>query len=331
MAAAPVLEVYDLHVEARSAAGRVAAVRGLNLSVAGGERFGIIGESGSGKTTTVRATVGLLERNVAITRGEIRFQGRTVRDAYSDRLASIRGRHIGMVFQSPRASLNPLRTIGSQLREVLHVHRPELSRADVGRRIGAVLSRMRFPDVAAVLRSYPHELSGGMCQRAAIGLAIAVEPELVLADECTSALDVTTQAEVTELLRELCSDGRRSLVFVTHDLLLAADVCTRIAVMYAGEIVECGPVDDVLGDPKHPYTQGLLRAVPAWEPSAELTGIEGSPAPVPAGFTGCGFRGRCAHATAACSEPVSLVEVGPGHGCRCVLVGGAAVPADAVR
>lgn len=325
IATQPLLRIKDLRVEASSAEGRVVAVRDLDLEVFGGERVGLIGESGSGKTTTVRALIGLLERNVRITGGSIEFGGKSLWQGSRGSFEGVRGSEVGMVFQSPRASLNPLRTIGSQLREVLKVHRPDLPAEARERRIAEVMRRMGFIDVHAVLGAYPHELSGGMCQRAAIGLAIAVEPSLLLADECTSALDVTTQAEVVALIRDLVADGRRALVFVTHDLLLAADVCTRICVMYAGQIVETGTVDEVLGSPQHPYTQELLRAVPAWKPKAALAGIPGAPPRVTPEFTGCGFRERCPRAVAACAEPIEVRALGERRSARCLFAGDAQV------
>lgn len=260
----PLLTVHDLQVEAASASGRIRAVDGVDLEVVPGEAVGIIGESGSGKTTLVRSLIGLLERNVEITSGRITFQGEECYGPDVDRLRRIRGKHVGMIFQSALDSLNPLLRVGTQLREVLKVHRGELGKEEVNRRLVKVLERMRFADPDRVLRSYPHQLSGGMRQRAAIALAIVTEPELVIADECTSALDVTTQAEVMELLRELAEDRGTALLFVTHDLLLAAEVCDRMVVMYGGGVVESGSVEQVLQQPRHPYTQALLRSVPVW-------------------------------------------------------------------
>lgn len=260
----PVISVRGLRVQARSRAGSIMAVDGLDLQVSAGEVLGLIGESGSGKTTTARAMIGLLERNVQVIDGEVRFKGDVAYREGVDTLSSLRGRHIGVVFQSASATLNPLLRIGAQMRQVLQQNRPELGRAEIQARMVAVVSRMGFDDPHRVLRAYPHQLSGGMRQRAAIAIAIAPEPELLIADECTSALDVLVQADVIALLRELVDDLGMAMIFVTHDLLLAADLCSHITVMHRGRIVEAGPSSTVLRSPSEPYTRSLLAAVPAW-------------------------------------------------------------------
>lgn len=260
----PVLSVHDLRVEARSRGGSVMAVDGIDLEVAPGEVLGLIGESGSGKTTTARATIGLLEPNVKVVGGDVRFKGEVVYGNGVNTLSSLRGRHIGVVFQSASSTLNPLLRIGTQLRQVLKANRSDLSRDEMQRRMVQVISRMGFKDPERILRAYPHQLSGGMRQRAAIAIAIAPEPELLIADECTSALDVLVQAEVIELLRELVAELGMAMIFVTHDLLLAADLCTHITVLHRGRVVEDGIADTVLRSPREPYTRSLLAAVPAW-------------------------------------------------------------------
>ena len=328
---APLMTVEGLRVEASSASGRIVAVDELDLEIAPGEAVGIIGESGSGKTTTVRSLIDLLERNVEITAGSITFQGEKHYGPGVNRLHRIRGRHVGMIFQSALNSLNPLLRVGTQLREVLKVHRPDLSDDEKQSRMQEVLRRMEFPDPDRVLKAYPHQLSGGMRQRAAIALAIVTEPELVIADECTSALDVTTQAEVMELLRGLAEDRGTALLFVTHDLLLAAEVCDRIVVMYGGAVVETGVVEQVLREPRHPYTQALLRSVPTWGPPRPLAGIEGTPPKVTPGTVGCRFAARCAYTVDACRErDVPLFAPGDGHDVRCLLPDGVPVP-DSLR
>jgi peptide/nickel transport system ATP-binding protein len=272
----------------------------------------VIGESGSGKTTLARSLVGILARNVAITEGTIRFDGEVVRDERVARFEQVRGRRIGMVFQSPRGSMNPVRKVGSQLSEVTKVRFPKMSRAESRERITTTLARMGFDDPAAIMSAYPHELSGGMCQRVAIAMALVAKPELLIADECTSALDVTTQSEVVELLRNLCEEEALALIFVTHDLLLAAQLCTRLAVMYAGSIVEEGPTADVLERPQHPYTRALLDAIPSAAGGGEPRGIPGSPPRVPPGFTGCTFRDRCALAESRCALEIPRQRSGNG-------------------
>ena len=318
------LSVRRLRVEATSSVGTIVAVDRFDLDVHPGDVIGLIGESGSGKTTAVRSILGLTERNVHITEGSIYFRGEQVLGDGRNHLKRLRGRHVGMVFQNASSSLNPLLKIKTQMRQVLRVNRPEQSAAAHQGRIEEVISRMGFHDPKRVLRSYPHQLSGGMRQRAAIAIAIVSEPEIVIADESTSALDVTTQAEVMELVRELATDMGHSLIYVTHDLLLAAEVCTRMAVMYGGEIVELGPTSKVVGSPNHPYTLGLLRSVPMWAKRAPLVGIDGTPPRVTPGLVGCRFASRCAHAITACSDAdVDWTQTHPDQGFRCIQPEGA--------
>lgn len=314
------LEVRDLTLVARTAVGDFHPVRSLSLAVGRGERLGVIGESGSGKTTAARAVVGELAKNIDVASGRIVFDAETVFDEHVDHLAAIRGDKVSMIFQSPRASLNPVRKVGSQLRELLHVREPTLPRAAAEARIVEVLRRMQFTDVKKVVKAYPHELSGGMCQRVAIAMAVLGRPELLIADECTSALDVTTQAEVVGLLRELCDEQDLALIFVTHDLLLAAQLCTRLAVMYGGAVVEEGPTIEVMTAPRHPYTKALLATIPDDDGNWQRGGIPGQPVPVSVGMRGCPFRPRCPEARAECADTVADRVVGD-HTYRCVLVG----------
>ena len=251
------------HVEivARTREGERALVKDFSVAVAPGEVVGLIGESGSGKTTAARAAIGLLDHNVRVTAGSISVEGTVVHSAEVNRCAQIRGRDVGMVFQSAVGSLDPLMRVGRQVNEVIRAHYPSLGKPEVLARARAVMASMGFDDVDRVLRAFPHELSGGMAQRVGIALAIVTDPAVVIADECTSALDVTTQAGVIDVLGNLASRGT-GLLFVTHDLLLAGNICDRIAVMFAGELVEIGPVLDVLESPQHDYTRELLAAVP---------------------------------------------------------------------
>lgn len=271
---AAALDIRDLRIEARTADGTLPIVHGASLRIGPGEIVGLVGESGSGKTTLIRSVVGLLDRNVRVAAGSIGVHGQTVVTAERNAAATVRGKQVGFVFQDSTRSLNPLLRVRTQLQEVLDRHRPELSAAEVQATIERVLERMLIADVPRVLASYPHELSGGMCQRIAIAIALVADPALLLADECTTALDVTTQAEVVQLLRELVHGSSVGLAFVTHDLALAADLCDRIAVMRAGRIVELRPTAELLADPREPYTRDLLAAVPAWAeltPSADAT------------------------------------------------------------
>lgn len=320
----PLLSVRSLRVEATSSVGTIVAVDKFDLDIYPGDVIGLIGESGSGKTTAVRSLLGLTERNVRITDGSIYFQGRQVLGDGRNNLSRLRGRHVGMVFQNASSSLNPLLRINTQMRQVLKANRSDQGGAARAARIEEVISRMGFHDPKRVLRSYPHQLSGGMRQRAAIAIAIVSKPEIVIADESTSALDVTTQAEVMDLVRELATDMGHSLIYVTHDLLLAAEVCTRMAVMYGGEIVEMGPTSELVSAPSHPYTLGLLRSVPMWAKKTPLVGIDGTPPRVTPGFVGCRFASRCAQAVKACSDAdIEWTQARPDQGFRCIQPDGA--------
>lgn len=261
-----VIKISNLCVEARSQTERIRAVNNASLSINKGEVVGLIGESGSGKTTLIRSILDLHERNVEIVQGEVFFKNELFLDKSKNvnKLSSLRGKHVGMVFQSPRASLNPLMTIGALLDEVIWMHdrgNPKASRKLLAIEI---LNDMGL-DGARVYRSYPHQLSGGMCQRAAIALAIATKPDLIIADECTSALDVTTQAEVISTLRKLKNDYSTTLIFVTHDILLASEICDRLIVMQSGNVVEIGETKELLRNPQNLYTKSLIASVPRWK------------------------------------------------------------------
>jgi oligopeptide/dipeptide ABC transporter ATP-binding protein len=309
--------VSDLTIDASTAAGDVRLLEGVDLELHEGEILGLIGESGSGKTTAARAMIGLLERNVRVSSGRLQLGDRTVLADGVERFDEVRGREIGMVFQSATMSLDPLMKIGKQLREVLRTHE-SITDEEVQRRLEEVLTKMGFVDLTRVLDSYPHQLSGGQRQRVAIALAIVTRPSVVIADECTSALDVTTQAEVIKLLRTLTDDHSTAMLFVTHDLMLAWEICTRIAVMYGGQIMEVGPADQIVNRPQHPYTKALLAAVPSWDES-DVRGIEGTPPLVTSSWTGCRFAPRCSVALDECRVgDVAWTPLSTGAGARCL-------------
>jgi peptide/nickel transport system ATP-binding protein len=313
------LETERLRVVCGRGPAPTLALDSVSLAVDRGEVVGLIGESGSGKTTFVRTLLGLQDRNCRPVTGRIRFAGEEVYGDGVDRLRTLRGRHVGMIFQHATASLNPLLKVGTQLAEVLKVHRRTSETALDGKRIDRLLSSLGFDEPDRLRDSYPHQLSGGMAQRVAIALAVATEPDLVIADECTSALDVTTQAEVVDVLRSVAGERNWTLVFVTHDILLATELCTRLVVLYGGQVVEDGPIDRVVDDPHHPYTKALLEAVPLWGPRTPLRGVPGAPPRVPEGFVGCRFASRCSRVTAQCTEAdVAWTATAPNRGHRCL-------------
>ncbi|GAA2733399.1 ABC transporter ATP-binding protein [Actinocorallia aurantiaca] len=312
-----VLEVRDLRVEAATQSADLLLVDGADLRVARGEIVGVVGESGCGKSTLVRTLIGMLESNVEVTAGEVSLLGDTVLAPGRDTTARIRGSKVGTVFQDAARSLDPLFKIRFQLREVLARHLPDLTAEQAADRMAAVLRRMGIDEVDRVLDSHPHQLSGGLRQRVAIAIAVITDPALVLADECTTALDVTTQAEVVSLFRDLVRDTGVGLVFITHDLLLASDLCDRIAVMYGGQVVETGPTAEVLENPRHPFTAGLLASVPSWSAEGPLVGIPGSAPRVTTEFRGCRFADRCARVSDRCRDDVGWTG-GREDGVRCV-------------
>ena len=258
------LTVSGLSITARLADRDLPLLEEVDLEIPQGQILGVVGESGSGKTTLARSVVGLLERNVRVDAGTIRLSGQQVVAPGVDRTAKVRGSEVGMVFQDASRSLNPLLKVRGHLAEVLRRHVRGIDKAEIERRSIEVLEQMRIGDAARVLDSYPHQLSGGLRQRVAIGLAVVTRPSLVIADECTTALDVTTQAKVVELFRTLVDELGVGLLFVTHDLMLASDLCDRIAVMRAGRVVEQGEAMTVLDRPREDYTRHLLAAIPSW-------------------------------------------------------------------
>lgn len=311
----PLLAVRNLSVCFGSDRSRVLAVDDFSMDLNAGEVIGVIGESGSGKTTAVRALIGLLPMTASVTSGTIEFGGKRVFGEGLDDLQSIRGGGIGMVFQSASASINPLFTIGYQLREIWRAHRPW--HASANGELRELLQKLGLMDADRVMRSYPHQLSGGMLQRAAIALAVAVSPRVIIADECTSALDVTTQIEVIDVLRTLVGE-QRGLIYVTHDLQLASEICTKLIVMYAGQVVETGDTHSVLNSPRHPYSRALLAAVPVWGPKRELKGIDGLPPHVTPDWKGCVFAPRCPDVLEACSAMKIAWSGSAASGRRCL-------------
>jgi peptide/nickel transport system ATP-binding protein/oligopeptide transport system ATP-binding protein len=313
------LRVRDLVVEFPLARGTLRAVDGLSLDVHEGEALGLVGESGSGKTMALRALVGLLPRTARISAGSIELAGQELVGAGESRLRAVRGRDVSMIFQEPMTALNPVMTVGEQIAEAPQV-RLGLGRREARERALDLMRRVGIPDPIRRYASYPHELSGGMRQRVMIAIALSAGPRLILCDEPTTALDVTVQDQILKLLRALQEDLDVALVFVSHDLAVIAQTCSRVAVMYAGQLVEDGEVASVFSEPRHPYTLGLLRAVPDFDVVREtLSSIPGSPPDLASPPQGCRFHPRCAFVREDCiAAPVPLIALGEGRNARCL-------------
>ncbi|WP_306189485.1 ABC transporter ATP-binding protein [Streptomyces sp. MK5] len=313
------LEVRDLRVEFRTRDGIAHAVNGVTYAVDAGETLAVLGESGSGKSVTAQAVMGILDMPPGrITGGEILFQGRDLLPLKEDERRRIRGAAMAMIFQDALSALNPVLTVGDQLGEMFTVHRG-LSRKDARAKAVELMDRVRIPAAAQRVRDYPHQFSGGMRQRIMIAMALALEPALVIADEPTTALDVTVQAQVMDLLAELRHEYRMGLILITHDLGVVADVADRIAVMYAGRIVESAPVHDLYKAPAHPYTRGLLDSIPRLDMKGrELYAIKGLPPSLLRIPSGCAFHPRCPMARDVCRTDVPpLYEVDEQRGSAC--------------
>jgi len=318
-----VLEVSGLRVEFATHGGVVKAVRGVSFAVAPGRVLAIVGESGCGKSVTVQAVMGLIPTPPGrITGGSVRFQGRELAGLPERETNRIRGSEIGMIFQDPMTSLNPTMKVGRQITETLRFHEG-LSGAAARRKAIELLKRVRIPGADTRVDHYPFQFSGGMRQRAMIAMAIACGPKVLIADEPTTALDVTVQAQILNLLKDLQHDQGMSIILITHDLGVVAQMADDVAVMYAGMVVEQGTVDDVFYRPAHPYTLGLQQAMPHREAArdrARLEPIEGSPPDLFSPPPGCPYVDRCPWAMEVCgpNEP-PLWAVAPGHGARCWL------------
>jgi peptide/nickel transport system ATP-binding protein len=316
----PLLEVEDLTVELVGRRGRQLAVDGVSFALEAGEVLGMVGESGAGKSLTGMAIIGLLEPPARLARGRVRLDGRRIDDLPASELRRIRGRRIGAVFQDPLAALDPLQRIGRQLEETIRTHLELDARAARARAV-ALLREVGIPAPEQRADAYPHELSGGLRQRVVIALALAAEPALVVADEPTTALDVSIQAQILQLLKRLCREHRTAVLLVTHDMGVIAETADRVAVLYAGRLVELGPVREVIERPRHPYTQGLMGAIPRiGDRGRRLVQIEGAMPRPDAMPPGCAFHPRCPRALARCrGERPEPVPVGPRHQAACWL------------
>ena len=354
------LQVNNVRLNFHTYAGEVKALDGVTFVVRKGEALGLVGESGCGKSVTALTIVGLLPENASVTEGEITLAGRDLLKISHDELRKVRANNVAMVFQDPTTFLNPVLTIGEQLEEVFLLNPDRLARVAADRKISEeslkettaeegksagknsvtklskaaqkrvartlcidVLKQVRLPDAERILKQYPHELSGGMRQRCMIAMALGRNPDLFIADEITTALDVTIQAQIMELLRELKRELTGSTLLITHDLGVVAELCDRVAVMYAGNIVELADVKELFANPLHPYTQGLMRAIPMIDRRIErLETIPGSVPDLIYPPTGCRFHPRCPFAFEKCKlEKPDLLHVGKGHTVACHLYG----------
>ncbi len=313
------LKVSNLEVRFDTREGVVKAVNGLDFEVEEGETLAIVGESGAGKSQLVLSIMGLLAENGRVS-GEALFRGRDLLKMKTSDLNRIRGRHIAMIFQDPMTSLNPFLTIERQMTEVV-MHHQGLRKEEARAHAVEMLRAVRIPDPEERIKQYPHEYSGGMRQRVMIAMGLLCEPELLIADEPSTALDVTIQAQISELVSELRKQTRMSLILITHDLAAVAEIADRIIVMYAGEMVEAGSVDDIFYQPQHPYTRGLLASVPRLDRASddELQAIPGNPPNLLDLPSGCRFRDRCGDATGQCRERPPLWRAQDGRMSRCIL------------
>ncbi|WOI56862.1 ABC transporter ATP-binding protein [Palleronia sp. LCG004] len=300
MTGTPVLSVRNLSVEIPARNAVLKPVDSMSYDIAPGEVLGVVGESGAGKSMTGNAVIGLLDRPAHISGGEVLLNGKRIDNLSLKNLRRIRGAEIGMVFQDPLTSLNPLIPIGDQLMETMLAHL-DISQAEARKRAVAALDEVGIPGAADRIDSYPHEFSGGMRQRVVIALALCAEPSLVIADEPTTALDVSVQAQIIALLRRLCRDRGTAVMLITHDMGVIAETADRVAVMYAGRLVELGPVREVLGNPRHPYTEGLMGSTPAASAGrARLHQIPGAMPRLGHLPKGCAFHPRCPKAQNDC-------------------------------
>ena len=319
MSREPLLSVENLSVQFSTSRGPVYAVNGISFDIAPGETLGLVGESGCGKSVTSLALLGILARNGRVTSGRALFGGSDLLALRDSELRRIRGSEIAMIFQDPMTSLNPVLTIGRQIREVLETH--FAMRKDAAtRRAAELLEQVGIPSADQRHKDYPHQFSGGMRQRAMIAMALACEPKLLIADEPTTALDVTIQAQILDLLRKLVAERNTALILITHDLGVVAGMCERVHVMYGGLIMEAGSADQLFARPRHPYTLGLLQSVPRLDATrrAKLTPIEGQPRDMLTAPRACPFQPRCRYEVEQSRlEVPPLREIEPGHWVAC--------------
>ncbi len=316
------LEVKDLKVSFFTPAGEVKAVGGISYDINYGEVMGVVGESGSGKSVEAYSVIGLLQSPGKVIGGSIEFEGQNILDKTEDEMVEFRGKEVSMIFQNPMTCLNPVYTIGNQLIEALRAHDKEISKEDAGKKAMEMLELVGINNVEKRMTQYPHEFSGGMRQRVMIAMGLICHPKLLIADEPTTALDVTIQAQIIELMKELQKKTQMGIIFITHNLGVVAEICDKVCVMYAGRIVEQGPVDDIFYKHAHPYTEGLLRSMPRVDADSyeRLIPIEGTPIDMLNPPPGCPFAPRCDRAMKICLQKMPpYVQIGEGHRSACWL------------
>lgn len=311
------LAIDNLAISFHTRRGTVRAVRGVSLNLEKGETLGIVGESGSGKSVTCLSLLGLLPKSASVDSGSMRFDGTELVNAPESTFRTIRGKRVGMVFQDPMSALNPYLRVSTQLTEALRIHR-KLSHKEALDEAVHELEAVGLPDAASRIENYPHQFSGGQRQRIMIATALLLRPDLLIADEPTTALDVTVQAQILELLKARQKELGTAIILITHNLGVAAALCDRIQVMYAGRIMESGLAEDVLNKPAHPYTDALKRSIPSGESGAELVSIPGNPPHPSEAIEGCPFAPRCAFAAQACSGNVVMEAVAEDHRTACL-------------
>ena len=316
-----VLKIEDLSISFYTPVGEVKAVDSINYTLHENEIMGIVGESGSGKSVESYGIMGLLQEPGKVKSGKILYKGENVLDYDKNKMSSFRGAKCSMIFQNPMTCLNPVYTVGNQLMEALLVHK-KCSKDEAYERAVDMLEKVGISNPKRRMKQYPHELSGGMRQRVMIGMGLICEPDILIADEPTTALDVTIQAQILELIEEFQDRSKMSVIFITHNLAVVAQICDTVSVMYAGRIVEQGSVEDIFYNPQHPYTKGLLKSMPRIDSKDQvrLESIKGTPVDMLNPPEGCGFSTRCEHCMNIClkKEP-PMVEMGEGHRSKCFL------------
>lgn len=318
----PLLRVKDLNVTFKVQDGTVKAVNGISFDIFDGEIVGIVGESGSGKSQSMLAIMGLLAQNGKTT-GSVKFKDKELVGLSSGKLNQIRGNDIAMIFQDPMTSLNPYLKISSQMTEILMLHK-QMSYKDALAESISMLEKVKIPDAKNRIHLYPHEFSGGMRQRVMIAMMLLTRPKLLIADEPTTALDVTVQAQILELLKDLRNELNMAIIFITHDMGVVANLCDRVNVMYGGNLMETATINEIFDSPMHPYTQALLNSIPSLDQEVEkLQTIPGEPPNLLQLPTGCPFQNRCSQVNDACKKDVPLQEVKERHIVKCTLSMGA--------